>query len=170
MSLRANRWPSVIGLLPLGGPAAVAGLVVAVYVNAIDGVAERRPSTEVCQEVFVAVGPSVAHANPSAAVVLAPDVSATTLHRHPRPVRRAPVVAVLADRVALSGDFGLKAAATANDATAKPRSSHDLSAAALAAAKVGGLPVNHPIEANYGQSVDLSASGDFLELSLLRHV
>src|SRR5258708_12147525 len=79
-------WAPVEGLLRLRGPAAVAGFVVAVVLDAVDRVLRRRSRPHVRVERRVVVEPTIAHQDAAASVVLVAlvvRIEAAFLHRTP---------------------------------------------------------------------------------------
>lgn len=116
--------PSVVGLIEATRPSAVSRLVVPVHVDALNRMAARaRP--HINQERGEAVPPTVAHRNPTPAVVLEGSriwVEASRFGGAPRPIFARVGVAVL--RGLLSADLIVEAPATSRVPIAKVAANH----------------------------------------------
>ncbi len=107
-SSRITRRPTVSGVLVLlasRGPSAILGRVVAVVINAIDGVRLRRAPAHIGQEVLEGMQPAGANLNPAPAVIREADafrVIAAGFHREPRRVFDRGAVALTLDDTILA--------------------------------------------------------------------
>jgi hypothetical protein len=89
LRLETTMSPAISNLFRLSGPPAVAGLVVAIGVDSVDGVAWAGTSPHICEERGEVVAPSIADRDAAPAIVRVasgPRVSASRQHARPRVV------------------------------------------------------------------------------------
>lgn len=122
------------------GPAAVARLVVAIVVDAVQRVISRRSPAHVGEERFVGDCPSLTDGDPSAAIVsvlFVAGTQATSAHASPRRVfcGHGCSLAVLTAAALTTRHFGSETAATARLKPGQSVSERDVLVATIALAK-----------------------------------
>lgn len=139
---RTRLRPLIEALFSGCRPAAVLAIVVAVGVNAIDGMARRWPAPHVRQESFVGRAPTGADSNSARAIVSLGDVLvviAPRLHSAPDVVfigdARAATIAVSPSRYAGSSAFAAEAATTLRSPGIQRSRCDELQIAAITSAR-----------------------------------